>query len=69
MKKLIEILTNFVKEEDGAIAVEYILLIIFVALAVLAAAGTFATSVSGRYDATATVVGTAEPTLPNTATP
>jgi Flp pilus assembly pilin Flp len=49
MKSMIKKLGNFVKEEEGAIAVEYILLILFVALAVLAGGGTFAGSVSDKY--------------------
>ena len=49
MKKIVQKVIDFIKEEDGAIAVEYILLIVFVALLILAGATFFSTSVSNKY--------------------
>ncbi|AOY58734.1 Flp family type IVb pilin [Desulfococcus multivorans] len=49
MKKLMEKIVDFIKEEDGAIAVEYILLIVFVAFLILAGGSYFADKVSDKY--------------------
>lgn len=47
---------DIVRKEEGAIALEYVLLIIFVALAILVGAGVFASSVSGKFTQTGNAV-------------
>ena len=56
MKNLIEKMANFIKEEDGAIAVEYILLIVFVAFLILAGGSYFAGQVATQYNEVGTAI-------------
>lgn len=47
---------DIIRKEEGAIAVEYVLLIILVALGILAGGVYFATQVSGKYNETGDAV-------------
>lgn len=49
-------MTREIRKDEGAIAVEYILLIILVALGILIGGAAFATSVSGKYETVGTSI-------------
>lgn len=49
MKKLMEKIVGFIKDEEGAVATEYVLLLIFVAIVILAGASYFAGEVSQKF--------------------
>lgn len=68
MKKLMEKIVDFIKEEDGAIAVEYILLIVFVAFLILAGGSYFAGRVSDKYKNIGDVINGVEGTIDNGST-
>jgi len=56
MATLMEKLVKFFKDEEGAVATEYVLLIIFVALIILVGAKFFASSVSNKYNDIGTAI-------------
>jgi Flp pilus assembly pilin Flp len=50
MKKLMEKIVGFIKDEEGAVATEYVLLLIFVAIVILVGAKYFAGEVSQKFN-------------------
>ena len=56
MKSLLTKIKNFVREEEGATAVEYGLLVALIAVAIITAVTTLGTNLSGLFDKVATQV-------------
>ena len=54
-----ERIKNFFKDESGAAAVEYGLLVALIAVAIIVAVRTLGTNLSGTFDSAATAVSTA----------
>jgi len=50
MKTYLRKIVTFINGEEGASATEYVLLVTLIAVAILAGATTFGTSLSGMYD-------------------
>ncbi len=50
MKSLLTKIKNFVREEEGATAVEYGLLVALIAVAIITAVTTLGTNLSGLFD-------------------
>lgn len=51
-------IANFLREEDGATALEYGLIVGLIAVAVIAVIGTFTTALQGLFTRLATKIGT-----------
>lgn len=65
MKNLMKKIVNFIKDEEGAVATEYVLLLVFVALVVIGGAYYFADEVSNKFTQIGTEISTtATPALP-----
>ncbi len=59
MKTLLTKIKNFIREEEGASAVEYGLLVALIAVAIIAAVTALGTSLSGMFTSVATTIGNA----------
>ncbi|MGN6143872.1 MAG: Flp family type IVb pilin [Mesorhizobium sp.] len=53
-----KLLSRFYKDESGATAIEYGLIATLIAIAIIVAAGTVGTNLSGRFTQIATSIGT-----------
>lgn len=57
MKNLLTKIQNFVREEEGASAVEYGLLVALIAVAIIGAVTALGTSLSGVFTTASTAIG------------
>ena len=57
MKNLLTKIQNFIREEDGASAVEYGLLVALIAVAIIGAVTTLGTTLSGLFSSVASSIG------------
>ena len=56
MKNLLTKIDTFVREEEGASAVEYGLLVALIAVAIMAAVGTLGTNLAAKFNSVATTI-------------
>ena len=59
MQNLLTKVKNFIREEEGASAVEYGLLVALIAVAIITAVTTLGTNLSSKFDSVATTIGSA----------
>ncbi|MCK9983927.1 MAG: pilus assembly protein Flp/PilA [Azoarcus sp.] len=58
---MLEMIKQFVRDEEGAVAIEYALLAALIALAIVAGAGALGTELSAFFQAIATWLGLRHP--------
>ena len=57
MQNLLTKVKNFIREEEGATAVEYGLLVALIAVAIIAAVTTLGTNLTAKFNSVATAIG------------
>lgn len=61
---MLEMIKQFVRDEEGAVAIEYALLAALIALAIIVGAGALGTELSNFFQAIADWLEAKEPTVP-----